>query len=86
MGLEQYPEQSPRSPGQPQPEGRDLGWWEVLSEDAQKLYICLIEERGDVDLLPIYAEEDEFNLDAAMDELRQLGWLDEGDPERVKSK
>jgi len=55
-----------------------------LSANARKLLDCLIEERGDADLLPIYAAEDKFDLDAALDELRQLALLDESDPKRVK--
>lgn len=61
-----------------------FSWWNDLSPDAQKLYECLIEERGDTDLLPLYATEDQFDLNAALDELRTHGCLDESDPSRIK--
>jgi len=59
-------------------------WREELSEDGQKLYGALIEERGDSDLLPQYAAEDEFDLNGALAELRGHGLLDESDPELIK--
>ena len=55
-----------------------------LSPNAKKLLDCLIEERGDVDLLPMFAAEDNFDLDAAVDEMRALSLLDESDPKRIR--
>ena len=59
-------------------------WWRDLSLDAQRLYQCLIEERGDLELLPVFAVEDDFNLHAALNELRRYNILDESDPERIR--
>ena len=63
---------------------RDLLPEEVLSEDGLKLREILLMEAGDVDTLPIFAEEDGFNLEKAMNELRKYGLLNENDPTRVK--
>ncbi len=55
-----------------------------LSPNAKKLLDCLVEERGDVELLPMFAKEDNFDLDVALTEMRALGLLDESDPKRIR--
>ena len=62
----------------------DFSWRRNLSEDGKKLYLLLLKEMGDVDLLPIYATEEEFDLNTALDELREHALLDERDPELIK--
>jgi hypothetical protein len=61
-----------------------FNWRKELSEDGRKLYHCLLEERGDRALLPIYAASERFNLQTALSELRDHGLLDERDPEIVR--
>jgi hypothetical protein len=60
-----------------------FNWREELSEGGRKLYGLLIREMGDVDLLATFAADDEFDCNAAMNELRNHGLLDETDPRRV---
>src|SRR5262245_21603480 len=48
-----------------------------LSEEGKKLHEVLKREAGDTDLLPQFADQFGFDLDAAMEELRGQGILDE---------
>ena len=61
-----------------------FNWQRELSEDGRKLYLCLLEERGDRELLPIYAKGERFDLQSALSELRGHSLLDERDPQVVK--
>jgi hypothetical protein len=59
-------------------------WREERSENGQKLYKLLIGKQGDIDLLPTQAAEDGFDLQAALDECRGYGLLDESIPGLVR--
>jgi hypothetical protein len=58
-------------------------WRKELSEGGQKLYYWLLTEAGDIDGLPGIAAEDNFDLDATLEELRGHGLLDESDPDII---
>lgn len=86
-------EQPPRfSKEQVQPESfavdwkDDFVWHRDLSEDGQKLYEVLLGEAGDRDTLPKIAEEDGYDLDKTLAELRGQGILDEDNPLRIRLK
>jgi hypothetical protein len=59
-------------------------WRKELTEDGQKLYELLLDDLGDKDFLLIDATERGFDLNAAMDELRERGLLDESHPSIVR--
>lgn len=61
-----------------------FNWRMDLSETGQWLYELLVGEAGDTDLLPILAVEEEIDLNAALNELRSWGILDERDPARIR--
>jgi len=77
-------------PGTPTESGKlnydkdQFWWWRDLSQDGRKLYEILIGEGGDWDILPEYADQVGFNLNTALVELRERGFLDESDPHRVR--
>lgn len=59
-------------------------WKRELSEDGRKLYQHLLMEMGDVHLLPMHAARDNYNLQAALEELRKHGLLDESNPQLIR--
>jgi hypothetical protein len=63
-----------------------FNWRTDLSEDGKWLYRILINEGGDTDYLPTWAEIDGRNLHAAIEELRALDFIDEADPTRLRLK
>ena len=56
---------------------------EYLTQNAFKLLKVLALGAKDMDALCWYAREDEFDLKAALDELREYQLLDESDPEMM---
>jgi hypothetical protein len=76
LGLKRFEEEINRS----------VFYWEVFSEEGQQLYEILLGEQGDRNLLSQYAEKIGLDLNAALDELRRLGVLDESYPEEYKLK
>jgi hypothetical protein len=94
MPIEQHPGQPGGLPqrlelAQPHRHSMIIGkegfkWRQELSEGGQKFYKLLVKEMGDIDLLPTFAAEKEFDLKAAMEELKGHGLLDESIPGLVR--
>lgn len=88
--VESKAERQPIKPairGQPtEEELMRFSWWHDLSEDGQKLYKWLLCNMGDVDKLPADAEYMGFDLNVALDEIREWGLLDESDAKMVRLK
>lgn len=63
---------------------KGFSWRDELSENAQKLYRCLLFEKGDTEYLPNIAEIEGFDLGAALEELRKHSAIDESDPRIIK--
>lgn len=62
----------------------DFSWRRDLSRNGQQLWLWLIRDLGDKDVLCEVAKLQEWDLEMALEELRTYEILDERDPNRVR--
>lgn len=81
---EEYASQGKNEPGAEQLAPRELLPHELLSEDAMKLYLLIRGGGGQRDTMEYLAEQEGFELELAIDEIRKMGTLDESNSDQLE--